>query len=62
MNIQERFLKYVSFDTQSDPKSSLTPSTLKQLELARYLVDEMKGLGIDNARLDEFGIVYGTIP
>lgn len=62
MNIEERFLKYVSFDTQSDPKSQTTPSTLKQLELAKYLVDEMQKIGIDNAHLDKSGIVYGTIP
>ncbi|MGN1181460.1 MAG: peptidase T [Faecalibacillus sp.] len=62
MEIKERFLKYVSFDTQSDDYSTTTPSTLKQLELGRYLVDELKRLGVSNAQLDEFGIVYGTIP
>ena len=62
MNIEERFLKYVSFDTQSDPKSTSTPSSLKQLELGKYLVEEMKKMGIENAHLDKSGIVYGTIP
>lgn len=62
MEIQERFLKYVSFDTQSDPNSTSTPSTLKQLELAKYLVEEMKSVGIKNAELLDNGIVYGTIP
>lgn len=62
MNIQDRFLKYVSFDTQSDEKSMTAPSSLKQLHLAQYLVDEMKGIGIENAELDKCGIVYGTIP
>lgn len=62
MNIQERFLKYVSFDTQSDPHSLTTPSSSKQLELAKALVQEMKDLGIDNAMVNEYGIVYGTIP
>lgn len=62
MNLQDRFLKYVSFDTQSDPKSSTTPSSLKQLELGQYLVEEMKNIGIDNAQLDNNGIVYGSIP
>jgi tripeptide aminopeptidase len=62
MKIEERFLKYVSFDTQSDPNSSSTPSALKELELAKYLESEMKELGIDNVELDNnSGIVYGTI-
>lgn len=62
MNIQDRFLKYVSFDTQSDPHSLTAPSSMKQLELAKTLVQEMKDLGIDNAMVNEYGIVYGTIP
>lgn len=62
MKIKDRFLKYVSFDTQSDDHSTSTPSTLKQLELGKYLVAELKQLGIDNAILDEHGIVYATIP
>lgn len=62
MLIKDRFLKYVSFDTQSDDHSTTTPSTLKQLELGKYLVAELKQLGIDNACLDEHGIVYATIP
>lgn len=62
MNIEDRFLKYISFDTQSDPQSTSTPSSLKQLELGKYLVEEMKKIGIENARLDQSGIVYGTIP
>lgn len=42
MKVQDRFLKYVAFDTQSDSASTTTPSTLKQLKLAEYLVSEMK--------------------
>lgn len=61
MNIEERFLKYVSYDTQSDEHSSTTPSSLKQLKLAEELVNEMKEIGIDDATLDKYGIVYGTI-
>ena len=61
MNIEERFLKYVSFDTQSDEYSNTTPSTLKQLELGKELVKEMLEIGINDAHLDEYGIVYGTI-
>ena len=62
MNIKDRFLKYVSFDTQSDEKSTTAPSSLKQLELAKYLQEEMKTVGIENASVDDYGIVYGTIP
>ena len=61
MNIEERFLKYVSYDTQSDEYSNTTPSTLKQLDLAKELVKEMLEIGISDAHLDEYGIVYGTI-
>ena len=52
MNITERFLKYVSFDTQSDPESSSVPSTEKQLLLGKYLVEDMKSIGIEDARID----------
>ncbi len=62
MNIIERFLKYVSFDTQSDPESSSVPSTEKQLLLGKYLVEDMKSIGIEDARIDEFGYVYGSVP
>lgn len=62
MKIKDRFLTYVSFDTQSDEHSSSTPSTLKQLKLGQYLANELKNLGVENARLDQYGIVYGTIP
>lgn len=62
MKVQDRFLKYVAFDTQSDSTSTTTPSTLKQLKLAQYLVSEMKEMGIDDVHVDEFGIVYGNIP
>ena len=58
MKVQDRFLKYVAFDTQSDSTSNTTPSTLKQLKLAQYLVSEMKEMGIEDAHVDEFGIVY----
>lgn len=62
MNVEERFLKYVKIDTESDPESQTTPSTMKQLDLGRVLVEELKQLGIDNAVLDEFGVVYASIP
>lgn len=62
MAVEERFLKYVGFDTQSDPNSVTTPSTKKQLKLAEALKEEMLQMGIADARVDEFGIVYGSIP
>ncbi len=57
-----RFLKYVTVDTQSDPHSETQPSTEKQKDLGRILVEELKEIGINNAELDEFGYVYATIP
>ena len=62
MKIENRFLKYVSFDTQSDPYSTTAPSTMKQKELGEFLVEEMKILGLEGVHIDEYGIVYGTIP
>ena len=61
MEIKDRFLKYVSFDTQSDGYSNSIPSTDKQLVLAKYLVDELNSLGVKDVVLNEYGIVYGTI-
>ena len=60
--VVERFLRYVSFDTQSDEESTTCPSTGKQKLLGAALVEEMLALGIGDARMDECGYVYGTIP
>ncbi len=60
--VTERFLKYVSFDTQSDEFSDACPSTDKQKALGAYLVKEMLTMGIQDARMDEHGYVYGTVP
>lgn len=60
-NLVERFLKYVSFDTQSDESSSTCPSTAKQLELGRYLVQELRQIGLHDAELDDNGYVYATL-
>jgi len=57
-----RFMKYVQVDTQSDPASPSQPSTEKQKDLSRILVQELKEIGIADAELDEYGYVYGTIP
>ena len=60
--VLDRFLKYVTIDTQSDPYSETTPSTQKQKNLGKILVNELHEIGIDDAELDEFGYVYATIP
>ncbi len=57
-----RFLKYVTIDTQSDPTSTSFPSTEKQKDLSRLLVEELLQMGIEDAHLDEHGYVYATIP
>ncbi|MFN2629153.1 MAG: peptidase T [Gaiellaceae bacterium] len=57
-----RLLRYVRIDTQSAEDSDTYPSTAKQLELSRVLVDELRGLGLDDADLDEHGYVTATIP
>jgi len=59
--VAERFLRYVIVDTQSDPASSTCPSTDKQKNLGKILVDELKAIGIRDTHLDEFGYVYATI-
>ena len=58
----ERFLRYVTFDTQSTETSETYPSTAKQLDLLRHLVDELKALGLGDAAIDEYGYVMATIP
>jgi len=60
--VTERFLRYVTIDTQSDPESPASPSTEKQKDLGRVLVTELKAIGIADAHLDEYGYVYATIP
>ena len=61
-SVAERFLRYVSFDTQSDEASESCPSTPKQKLLGQALVEEMKAMGIADAHMDEHGYVYGTVP
>ena len=62
MTVSERFLRYVSFDTRSDEESETCPSTAKQKLLGAALVEEMLGMGIADAHMDENGYVYGTLP
>lgn len=60
--VTERFLRYVTIDTQSDPNSPASPSTEKQKDLGRVLVTELKEMGVADAHLDDYGYVYATIP
>ncbi|MEZ7195209.1 peptidase T [Pseudodesulfovibrio karagichevae] len=59
--MEERFVRYCRVDTQSNADSPATPSTACQLDLSRMLVDELKGLGIDDAELTDYGVVFGTL-
>ncbi|MBB3837622.1 tripeptide aminopeptidase [Runella defluvii] len=59
--VLERFLRYVQIDTQSDPNSTLQPSTEKQKNLSRMLVTELFEMGVVDAHLDEYGYVYATL-
>ncbi|MCC2650403.1 MAG: peptidase [Microvirga sp.] len=60
-SVTDRFLRYVVIDTQSDASSKTQPSTEKQKDLGRLLVDELLSIGVSDAHLDEHGYVYGTI-
>lgn len=60
--VTDKFLRYVSFETTSDENSTTHPSSLKELDLSRQLVQEMLAMGIADASLDENGYVMGTIP
>ncbi len=62
MLVQDRFLKYVSFDTQSDEAGTTVPSTNKQKLLGAYLADELAAIGLKDAHMDEYGYVYGFLP
>ena len=62
MTIVERFLKYVSFDTQSAEDAETTPSTEKQWTLARFLKEELEGIGLTEVEIDEHAYVYATLP
>ena len=60
--VTERFLRYVQMDTQSDPNSPTCPSTDKQKNLGKVLVEELLAMSIADAHIDEFGYVYATVP
>ena len=60
MTLVERFLKYVSFDTQSSEETEITPSTPGQMVFARYLKEELETLGLEEITLDENGYLFAT--
>ena len=60
--VTDKFLRYISVETTSDENGTTHPSSLKELDLSRMLVEEMKAMGIADASLDENGYVMGTIP
>lgn len=60
--VLDRFLRYVVIDTQSDPLSTAQPSTEKQKNLGRVLVEELKAMGLEDAHIDNHGNVYATLP
>lgn len=62
MSASEKFLKYVSFDTQSDEASPSTPSTPKQMVLLKELARELEQMGMQNVECNEYGVVYATLP
>lgn len=62
MSVLDRFLKYVSYDTQSDEHSDTHPSTAKQKVLGEALAAELSQIGLQNAHMDEFGYVYAHLP
>lgn len=62
MNVTERFLHYVSFNTQSCEDNESCPSTPNQKVLGQAIVEEMLAMGISDAHMDEHGYVYGTVP
>ena len=62
MELKDRFLKYVSYDTQSSEQSNTFPSTEKQKVLLAALADEMRTLGMTDVTMDRYGYVMGTIP
>jgi tripeptide aminopeptidase len=61
-SVRERLVRYVQIDTEADPNSETTPSSMKQKDLSKLLVEELQSIGIQDAEMDEWGYVYATIP
>jgi tripeptide aminopeptidase len=62
MNLTERFLKYIKFDTQSNEESTGCPSTQNQLKFAEYLKKELENIGLEDIDLDRNGYLMATLP
>lgn len=60
--VADRFIEYVKIDTEADPKSTSFPSSMKQKDLAKLLVLQLQGMGLEDAEMDEWGYVFATIP
>ncbi|HEX8384908.1 MAG TPA: hypothetical protein VF576_01935, partial [Rubricoccaceae bacterium] len=60
--VARRFCRYVRVDTTSDPASDATPSTARQLDLCRILVDDLREIGLTDVEMDDAGVVYATVP
>jgi len=60
--VTDRFIRYAKIDTQSNPDSNSCPSTMKQKNLGKLLVEELIAMGIKDAEMDELGYVYATVP
>ena len=60
--VVDYFLKYASYDTQSQPETKINPSTDKQFELAKYLKNQLEEIGVQNVSMSDRCYVYGTIP
>ena len=60
--VESRFIKYAKIDTTADPNSTSFPSTEIQKDLGRELVRELLEMGVNDAEMDEWGYVYGTLP
>src|SRR5215217_4323889 len=58
----ERFMRYVQIDTQSNPLSTTHPTSEKQKDLSRLMVEELQAMGISDATMDEWGYVYAKVP
>lgn len=62
MNILNYFFEFISFDTQSDENTNMTPSTLGQFEFAKHLVKKLREIGLSDAKVDDYGYVMATLP
>ena len=60
--VESRFIKYAKIDTTADPNSSTFPSSMIQKDLGKELLQELLDMGIEDAEMDEWGYVFGTIP